>query len=116
VRLAVLATLGGTAAGHFAGSVDPVLAAEALRPDAIDEGPDVADGQLAESLLAQLRDEVEPRRPTRRLEARQLGREYASTVNTEDPPEAAHLTIDNRLGAAVSLADQTRRTLTRLMP
>lgn len=41
--------------------------------------------------------------------------EYASTLNTEDPPEAAHLTIDNRLGAAVSLADQTRRTLTRLM-
>jgi hypothetical protein len=32
--------------------------------------------------------------------------EYTSTLNTEDPPEAADLTIDNRLGAAVSLADQ----------
>lgn len=42
--------------------------------------------------------------------------EYASTLNTEDPPEAAHLTIDNRLGAAVSLADQTRRALAKLVP
>ncbi|MEU8804176.1 hypothetical protein [Spirillospora sp. NPDC048819] len=40
---------------------------------------------------------------------------YASTVNTDDPPDAAHITIDNRLGAAVSLADQTRRTLTKLL-
>ncbi|MFA1546775.1 AAA family ATPase [Actinomadura chokoriensis] len=41
--------------------------------------------------------------------------EYTAGLNTEDPPKAAHHTIDNRLGAAVSLADQTRRTLTRLM-
>lgn len=38
--------------------------------------------------------------------------EYAGTVNTEDPPETA----DNRLGAATSPADQTRRALTRLIP
>lgn len=42
--------------------------------------------------------------------------EYSAGLNTEDPPEAAHLTIDNRLGAAVSLADQTRRALTKLIP
>jgi len=41
--------------------------------------------------------------------------EYTAGLNTDDPPEAAHLTIDNRLGAAVSLADQTRRALTRLL-
>jgi hypothetical protein len=42
--------------------------------------------------------------------------EYTAGLNTEDPPEAAHLTIDNRLGAAVNLADQTRRALTKLIP
>ncbi|WP_242902916.1 hypothetical protein [Actinomadura terrae] len=42
--------------------------------------------------------------------------EYTAGLNTEDPPQAAHLTIDNRLGAAVSLADQTRRALTKLIP
>jgi predicted kinase/transcriptional regulator with XRE-family HTH domain len=40
--------------------------------------------------------------------------EYTSTLNTEDPPPGVHLTIDNRLGAATSLADQTRDTLRRL--
>ncbi|MGI5165581.1 AAA family ATPase [Spirillospora sp. CA-253888] len=39
---------------------------------------------------------------------------YASTL-TEDPPPGVTATIDNRLGAAVSLADQTRTTLRRLM-
>jgi predicted kinase len=42
--------------------------------------------------------------------------EYTAGLNTEDPPEAAHLTIDNRLGAATSLADQTRRALSKLIP
>lgn len=42
--------------------------------------------------------------------------EYTADLNTDDPSQAAHLTINNRLGAAVSLADQTRRALTRLMP
>ena len=41
--------------------------------------------------------------------------EYASTLNTEEPPPGVHHTIDNRLGAAVSLADQTRETLRKLM-
>ncbi|WP_169814043.1 hypothetical protein [Actinomadura kijaniata] len=40
--------------------------------------------------------------------------EYASTL-TEDPPPGVTATIDNRLGAAVSLADQTRATLRRLL-
>ncbi len=42
--------------------------------------------------------------------------EYTAGLNTDDPPDAAHLTIDNRLGAATSLADQTRRALTKLIP
>ncbi|NEA23125.1 hypothetical protein [Actinomadura bangladeshensis] len=42
--------------------------------------------------------------------------EYTAGLNTEDPPEAAHLTIDNGLGAAVSLADQTRQALPKLVP
>ncbi|MGC4953863.1 AAA family ATPase [Actinomadura citrea] len=42
--------------------------------------------------------------------------EYTAGLNTDDAPRAAHVTIDNRLGAAVSLADQTRRTLAKLAP
>ncbi|WP_242614343.1 AAA family ATPase [Actinomadura roseirufa] len=42
--------------------------------------------------------------------------EYTAGLNTDNPPDTAHLTIDNRLGAAVSLADQTRRALTKLIP
>lgn len=42
--------------------------------------------------------------------------EYTAGLNTEDPPEAAHLTIDNRLGAAVSLAEQTRQALPKPIP
>ncbi|MFF5264205.1 hypothetical protein ACFY4C_35200 [Actinomadura viridis] len=41
--------------------------------------------------------------------------EYTSTLNTEEPPPEVHHTIDNRLGAATSLADQTRETLRKLM-
>ncbi|MEW2356395.1 AAA family ATPase [Spirillospora sp. NPDC029432] len=41
--------------------------------------------------------------------------EYTSTLNTDDPPPGVHHTIDNRLGAATSLADQTRETLRRLV-
>lgn len=37
-------------------------------------------------------------------------------LNTESPPEAAHLTIDNRLGVAVSLAEQPRRAVTKPIP
>ncbi|MGK5551628.1 AAA family ATPase [Actinomadura kijaniata] len=40
--------------------------------------------------------------------------EYTSIL-TEDPPPGVTATIDNRLGAAVSLADQTRVTLRRLL-
>nr|BFE32614.1 hypothetical protein GCM10010200_048650 [Actinomadura rugatobispora] len=41
--------------------------------------------------------------------------EYTSTLNTDEPPPGVHHTIDNRLGAATSLADQTRETLRKLM-
>jgi predicted kinase/transcriptional regulator with XRE-family HTH domain len=41
--------------------------------------------------------------------------EYTNTLNTEEPPPGVHHTIDNRLGAATSLADQTRETLHKLM-
>ncbi|WP_433331661.1 AAA family ATPase [Spirillospora sp. CA-294931] len=40
--------------------------------------------------------------------------EYTSSLNTEGPPPGVHFTIDNRLGAATSLADQTRKALHKL--
>ncbi|MBW8487236.1 ATP-binding protein [Actinomadura sp. PM05-2] len=41
--------------------------------------------------------------------------QYADTIDPDAVPDQAH-TIDNRHGAALSLADQTRRALTKLMP
>jgi hypothetical protein len=41
--------------------------------------------------------------------------EYTSTLNTDTSPTSAHLTIDNRLGAAISLAEQTRHTLRKIL-
>ncbi|GAB2816556.1 AAA family ATPase [Actinocorallia aurea] len=40
--------------------------------------------------------------------------EYTSALNTDDSPPSTHITVDNRHGAAVSLAEQTRRALQRL--
>lgn len=40
---------------------------------------------------------------------------YVSGLNTDTSPETAHITVDNRLGAAISLADQTRETLKRIL-
>ncbi|MEV4802015.1 AAA family ATPase [Nonomuraea sp. NPDC049421] len=40
---------------------------------------------------------------------------YVSGLNTETSPPTAHITVDNRLGAAISLADQTRETLKRIL-
>ncbi|MFG2078686.1 AAA family ATPase [Nonomuraea maritima] len=40
---------------------------------------------------------------------------YVSALNTETSPPTAHITVDNRLGAAISLADQTRETLKRIL-
>ncbi|MGW0195881.1 AAA family ATPase [Nonomuraea sp. NPDC003201] len=40
---------------------------------------------------------------------------YVSGLNTESSPSTAHITVDNRLGAAISLADQTRETLKRIL-
>jgi predicted kinase len=40
---------------------------------------------------------------------------YVSGLNTETSPSTAHITVDNRLGAAISLADQTRETLKRIL-
>lgn len=42
--------------------------------------------------------------------------EYASTLDTDSSPPGVHLTIDNRLGAAISTADQTREALRRVLP
>ncbi|WP_245741006.1 AAA family ATPase [Nonomuraea maritima] len=39
---------------------------------------------------------------------------YASTLNTETSPPTAHITIDNRLGAATYLTDQARDALNRI--
>src|SRR5690606_19511401 len=41
--------------------------------------------------------------------------QYASTLNTDSSPPGVHLTIDNRLGAAISVADQTREALRRVI-
>ncbi|TNY38085.1 AAA family ATPase [Thermomonospora catenispora] len=41
--------------------------------------------------------------------------EYVSTLDTENSPPGVHLTVDNRMGAAISVADQTRETLRRLL-
>ncbi|MEU0565178.1 AAA family ATPase [Nonomuraea sp. NPDC005983] len=40
---------------------------------------------------------------------------YTSGLNTDTSPPTAHTTVDNRLGAAISLADQTRETLKRIL-
>ena len=40
--------------------------------------------------------------------------EYLDALDTEDSPETTHITIDNRHGAAVSLAEQTRRALQKI--
>ncbi len=41
--------------------------------------------------------------------------QYAASLNVETSPPTAHVTIDNRLGAAISLADQTREALKRIL-
>lgn len=41
--------------------------------------------------------------------------EYARGLDTEHAPPGVHLTIDNRLGAAVSIADQTREALRKIL-
>lgn len=41
--------------------------------------------------------------------------EYTATLNTDGPPPGVHHTIDNRHGSAISLTEQTRTTLSRLM-
>ncbi|GGU92166.1 hypothetical protein GCM10010182_04170 [Actinomadura cremea] len=41
--------------------------------------------------------------------------EYVSGINTDSSPPNVHLTVDNRLGAAISIADQTREALRRVV-
>ncbi|MFI6604536.1 AAA family ATPase [Nonomuraea sp. NPDC050536] len=41
--------------------------------------------------------------------------EYTAGLDTDTSPPTAHLTVDNRLGAAISLADQTREVLKRIL-
>lgn len=41
--------------------------------------------------------------------------EYASTLDADHSPPGVHLTVDNRMGAAISVADQTRESLRRLL-
>jgi predicted kinase len=40
---------------------------------------------------------------------------YAATLDTETSPATAHITVDNRVGAAISFADKTRDTLKRIL-
>ncbi|MEV4890039.1 AAA family ATPase [Nonomuraea sp. NPDC055795] len=41
--------------------------------------------------------------------------QYAAGLDTDTSPPTAHLTVDNRLGSAISLADQTREALKRIL-
>ncbi|ACY95850.1 MULTISPECIES: AAA family ATPase [Thermomonospora] len=41
--------------------------------------------------------------------------EYVSTLDTENSPPGVHLRVDNRMGAAISVADRMRETLRRLL-
>ncbi|WP_433498120.1 hypothetical protein ACQP1K_24945 [Sphaerimonospora sp. CA-214678] len=41
--------------------------------------------------------------------------QYVAGLTTEASPATAHVTVDNRLGAVISLADQTRETLKRIL-
>ncbi|MFI0352512.1 AAA family ATPase [Actinomadura sp. 9N407] len=41
--------------------------------------------------------------------------EYSQGINTEASPPGVHLTIDNRQGAAISIADQTRDILRKIL-
>ncbi|MFF5265435.1 AAA family ATPase [Actinomadura viridis] len=41
--------------------------------------------------------------------------EYIHGLNTETSPPGVHLTIDNRLGSAISIADQTRDALRKIL-
>ncbi|MER6946526.1 AAA family ATPase [Nonomuraea sp. NPDC000554] len=59
-----------------------------------------------------------------RIEARRAARDawklanwdvYTCGLDVDNSPPAAHITIDNRLGTAISLFDQTRETLKRIL-
>ncbi|MEV3927273.1 IS3 family transposase [Actinomadura coerulea] len=41
--------------------------------------------------------------------------EHASGINTESSPPGVHLTVDNRLGSAITVADQTRDALRKVL-
>ncbi|MEV8630711.1 AAA family ATPase [Streptosporangium sp. NPDC051023] len=41
--------------------------------------------------------------------------QYAAGIDTDKSPPTAHVTVDNRLGSAISLADQTREALKRIL-
>ncbi len=41
--------------------------------------------------------------------------EYVSGLKTDASPPTAHITVDNRLGSAITLADQTRESLKRIL-
>jgi hypothetical protein len=58
-RLTTPAARASAALWHVTGSVYPVLAAQTLSPDPGDEDPNVPGGQLGQSLVAQLGDDVE---------------------------------------------------------
>ncbi|MEU1736071.1 AAA family ATPase [Streptosporangium sp. NPDC020145] len=41
--------------------------------------------------------------------------QYLTGIDTDNSPPTAHVTVDNRLGSAISLADQTREALKRIL-
>ncbi|WP_231618906.1 AAA family ATPase [Nonomuraea sp. SBT364] len=62
-----------------------------------------------------MREYIEFRGAPRDAWKLQNWKEYAAGLDTDAAPPTAHATVDNRLGAAISLADQTRQTLKRIL-
>ncbi|MFB4294839.1 AAA family ATPase, partial [Nonomuraea sp. ATR24] len=64
---------------------------------------------------ASMRKHMEIRRATRDAWKLDNWAAYASSLDTDNSPSAAHISVDNRLGAATSLIDQTRHRLKRIL-
>ncbi|MEV1245707.1 AAA family ATPase [Nonomuraea sp. NPDC049750] len=65
--------------------------------------------------VASMREYIEFRGAPRDAWKLQNWETYVSGITTDTSPATAHITVDNRLGAAISLADQTRETLRRIL-
>lgn len=65
--------------------------------------------------LESMREYIEFRGAARDTWKLQNWEQYVAGLDVETSPSTVHITVDNRLGAAISLADQTRETLKRIL-